>query len=117
MGLGSTAKKVQKLADLAEKLYSQVQDVRDRVASLDEDLEATAERVEHVEAEQQRQRALLEALAEERGVDVDAVLDAADAPAEGERVGDSAAASAGGEPDESGAAEGADGEAPGQSVD
>lgn len=78
MGLGSTARKLSSLSDLAEKLYSQVSDLRERVGGLERDLEATRERVDAIDAETRRQRALLEAIAEEQGVDVAAVLDGVD---------------------------------------
>lgn len=88
MGLGSTAKNVQKLADLAEKLYKQVNEVLKRVASLQEDVEEATDDVQAVRREQREQRAILEALADEQGVDVGAVLDDADLeppePAEGD---------------------------------
>lgn len=78
MGLGSTARKLSSLSELAEKLYSQVSDLRERVGGLERDLEATRERVDAIDAETRRQRALLEAIAEEQGVDVAAVLDGVD---------------------------------------
>ena len=73
MGFGSTAKKVQKLADTAEKLYSKLNDLREQVAEMREKLDSTSERVERLERENAHQRALLEALAEEEGIDVDSV--------------------------------------------
>jgi hypothetical protein len=78
MGLGSTAKNVQKLADLAEKLYKQVNEVLKRVGSLQEDVQEATDDVQAVRREQREQRAILEALADEQGVDVDGVLEAAD---------------------------------------
>ncbi|UPV99245.1 DUF5798 family protein [Halorussus gelatinilyticus] len=73
MGFGSTAKKVQKLADTAEKLYSKLNDLREQVAEMRETLDSTSERVERLERENAHQRALLEALAEEQGIDVDGI--------------------------------------------
>lgn len=89
MGLGSTAKKLQSLADTAEDLYARLNDVRTEVADLRTALEETSEQVDRLEREAAAQRALLEALADEQGVDVEATLsdadvgepdDAADAP-------------------------------------
>jgi len=74
MGLGSTAKKVQKLADRAEQLYAQLQDVRERMSGLEESAKETEQRVQRIERELEGQRALLVALAEERGIDPDRVL-------------------------------------------
>ncbi|WP_435179619.1 DUF5798 family protein [Halorussus sp. AFM4] len=73
MGLGSTAKKVQKLADTAEKLYSKLNELRDQVTEMREKLDTTSERVERLERENAEQRALLEAIAEDRGIDVDEI--------------------------------------------
>jgi len=71
MGFGSTAKKVQKLADTAEKLYSKLNELREQVAEMREKLDSTSERVERLERENAQQRALLEAIAEEQGIDPD----------------------------------------------
>ncbi|WP_276272177.1 DUF5798 family protein [Haloarcula litorea] len=75
MGLGSTAKKVQKVADVAEKLYAKVNELKEQVENLRETVEDTNERVESVERDLTEQRALLEAVAEESDVDVQSVLD------------------------------------------
>lgn len=116
MGLGSTAKKIQTVADRAEQLYKQLVDVRERVMALEETTTETADRVETIETELEKQRAVVDALAEERGIDVDQVLaDAAiedvDADDETDDDGDgdaeNADSSAGGEGAD--AADGADG--------
>jgi peptidoglycan hydrolase CwlO-like protein len=78
MGFGSTAKKVQKLADTAEKLYSKLNELREQVTQMREKLDSTSERVERLERENARQRALLEAIAEEQGIDAAEIE--ADAP-------------------------------------
>ncbi|MFC7069094.1 DUF5798 family protein [Halobaculum lipolyticum] len=75
MGLGSTAKKLQTVADMAEKLYAKVNEIREQVESVQRSVETTETRVEALERESVRQRAVIEALAERQGVDVDAVLD------------------------------------------
>lgn len=74
MGFGSTAKKIQKVADVADKLYTKVNELKMQVQELSETVEDTNDRVDDVERQLAEQRALLEALAEERDVDVDAVL-------------------------------------------
>ncbi|PSP90584.1 hypothetical protein BRC90_01360 [Halobacteriales archaeon QS_4_69_34] len=74
MGLGSTAKKLQTVADMAEKLYGRVDELREQVAAMREQVETTGERVERIEHELHEQRALLGALAETRDVDVERVL-------------------------------------------
>lgn len=80
MGLGSTAKKVQTVADTAEKLYVRVNEMREQVEQLRQTVSTTEERLERVEAELAEQRALVAALAEERGVDVESVLADVEAP-------------------------------------
>ncbi len=69
MGFGSTAKKLQTLADTAETLYQQLSDVRERMADLEATAQTTSERVEALETEVQQQRALLEAIATEHDID------------------------------------------------
>lgn len=90
MGLGSTAKKVQQLGDLAEKLYKMVNEVLERVGDLQERVEQSTEDIRAVRREQREQRAILEALAAEQGVDVDAVVAEADValPEDGEGATD-----------------------------
>ncbi len=78
MGLGSTAKKIQKISDVAEKLYANIRDVRERVVSLEESADETNERVTRLERRVQRQSAILEAMAEQQGIDVEATVDEAD---------------------------------------
>jgi uncharacterized coiled-coil DUF342 family protein len=73
MGLGGTAKKIQKLADTAEKLYSKLNELREQVAEMREQLDATSERVETLERQAAEQHALLEALSEEQGIDPEEV--------------------------------------------
>lgn len=74
MGLGSTAKKIQTLADRAEQLYVKLKEVHERVLSVEGTVEDTQARVKELESELEHQRVVMEALAEERGVDVDAVV-------------------------------------------
>lgn len=88
MGLGGTARKLQKVADVAEKLYAQVGELREKVAELHDRVETTTEQIEHLEAENRRQRALIEALAEGQGIDVAGVLDDVEAELEAEQEGD-----------------------------
>jgi peptidoglycan hydrolase CwlO-like protein len=78
MGFGSTAKKIQKLADMAEQLYERLQEVRAEVDATRETVEETNERMSDLEAEVAAQRALLEELAAAQGVDVAAVREGVD---------------------------------------
>lgn len=74
MGLGSTAKKIQTVADRAEQLYKQLVDVRKRVMELEETADETGDRVATIETEQEKQRAVLDAIAEQQGIDVEQAL-------------------------------------------
>ncbi|WP_121822094.1 DUF5798 family protein [Halostella salina] len=74
MGLGSTAKKLQNVADRAEQLYKQLADVRERVMKLEKTTTETGDRVERMETELEKQRAVLDAIAADRGIDVDQLL-------------------------------------------
>lgn len=80
MGLTSTANTVSKLSDLAEKLYKRVEAIRKQVEGITETVDNTNERVARLEDELAEQRALVEALAAESGVDVEATLDDLDDP-------------------------------------
>ncbi|MFC6976007.1 DUF5798 family protein [Halomicroarcula sp. GCM10025709] len=84
MGLGSTAKKIQKVADIAEELYSKVNELKSQLQELRGTVEETNDRVDELDRELAEQRALLEAVAEEQGIDVatvqtDALIDDAEA--------------------------------------
>jgi archaellum component FlaC len=68
--LGGAGKKIQTMVELAEELYERVNELRERVESVSGTVEDTAERVERLEGELADQRAIVEALAEERGIDV-----------------------------------------------
>ncbi len=84
MGLGSTAKKIQAVADRAEQLYKQVQDLQHRIIGLEESVDETSEAVTTLEHNITEQRALLIAMAEKEGLDAEAILaDAAIEEAEG----------------------------------
>ncbi|MCD2202240.1 DUF5798 family protein [Halobacterium sp. KA-6] len=74
MGFGSTAKKLQKVTEMADKLYERFERLREQVNDLTETVEDTHGRVADLEAELAEQRALVEALAEKEGVDVESVV-------------------------------------------
>jgi len=80
MGLGGTAKKLQKVASMAEDLYSRMNEVVAQIQELQSDLEETSAQVDDLERQVAEQRALIEAMAAESGVDVDAVLAGLDLP-------------------------------------
>ncbi len=74
MGIGGTAKKLQKVAEMGEELYKRINDLRAQVAEMRETVTATHERVDRLEREVAEQRAILQALAEREGIDVDALI-------------------------------------------
>jgi chromosome segregation ATPase len=74
MGIGGTAKKLQKVAEMGEELYKRINDLRTQVAEMRETVNATHERVDRLENEVAEQRAILKALAEHEGLDVDALI-------------------------------------------
>ncbi len=88
MGLGKTTKKIQMLADTAEKMYHRLNEVREQVESTQTTVQDTGDRVQKLESEITEQRAILEAIATELDIDLDAVraeahiLDAEEAAAE-----------------------------------
>lgn len=71
MGLGSATKKIQQVADIAEKLYEKLNGLRAQVNAMREDVTETRKRVDAMEHQVDRQAVLLEALAEREGIDVD----------------------------------------------
>jgi septal ring factor EnvC (AmiA/AmiB activator) len=69
--IGSATKKIQKLSTLAEKLYEKVNELQKRVEETTQTVNETSDRVAKLDAELAEQRALLEAVADEQGIDVD----------------------------------------------
>ncbi len=80
MDIAGTKQKIQRVVKVGEETYKKINQVIEQVEQLREDLEKTSEQVDHIEREQAEQRALLESLAEEQGLDVDATLDDVEYP-------------------------------------
>lgn len=74
MGLGSTTKKIQLLAERAEQMYNQVGELREQINELRDTVEETGRQVDTLEKRDERQWVILQAIAEEQGIDVDVVL-------------------------------------------
>ncbi len=92
MGLGGATRKLQKVADMGEELYSRINELREQILEVRETVQETNERVAAVENRLDGQTAILEALAEKEGLDVDELLtevaiEEAEAPAENDRSG------------------------------
>lgn len=75
--LGNAGQKISRIVDLAEELYERVVELREQVSELRETSRETRDRVVDLEAELATQRALLEALAEAQGLDVESIRSAA----------------------------------------
>ncbi|MEM4782699.1 MAG: DUF5798 family protein [Halalkalicoccus sp.] len=74
MGLGSTTKKIQMMADKAEQLYAQLNEVKQQLEDLRVKVDTTHETVTGLEVKHEQNRAILEALAEKEGIDVEQVI-------------------------------------------
>lgn len=74
MGLGSTAKKIQKVADVADDLYTKVNELKTQLQDLRQTVEETNERVDSVDRELAEQRVLIEAIAEQQGIETQDVV-------------------------------------------
>jgi len=107
MGFGDTAKKIQTLADKAERTYQKINELRSEVEETQTTVLDTSERVQRLENEMAEQRAVLDAVAREVGVDLESVsteahiTEAERAAAEGaagNATDDAPAESDGGEP-------------------
>ena len=79
MGLGGTAKKLQKVMDAAEQLYSKMNEVVRELKEVQSDVEATSEQVDRIERDLAEQRALLEAMAAQQGLNTESLIAEADA--------------------------------------
>lgn len=73
MGLGSTAKKIQMLAEKAEQMYQKLNELRTEVEHTQTTVNDTSERIQKLEVEMAEQRAVLDAVATEVGVDLETV--------------------------------------------
>jgi len=103
MPFGDTAKKVQRLSTLAEQTYEKINQLVSQLQDLRERVESTSDQLDTMDRELAEQRAIVEALAAEQGVDVDEIV----AQVEEER-GESAESDEATESPEAEAAEGAD---------
>jgi predicted RNase H-like nuclease (RuvC/YqgF family) len=91
MGLGSTAAKLKKLVNMVEQVFEQMKELRDRVQELDETIDDMDQRLDRIDARGKREEALLSALAEQDGIDVESLLEE---PQPGDPTADSTASEA-----------------------
>ncbi len=80
MDIAGTKKKLQRMVKVAEETYKKINEVIEKVEQLQKDLATTSEQVDHIEIELAEQRAIIEALAEEEGIDIEEILDAVEYP-------------------------------------
>jgi uncharacterized protein YaaN involved in tellurite resistance len=88
MDITGTKNKIQRLSKIVEQSYKKINEMLERMQALQEDLETTSEQVDDMENDLARQRALLDAIAQQQGIDPEEVIAAADIPDE-EAVPDS----------------------------
>jgi len=74
MGLGGATRKLQKVADMGEELYSRISELREQILEMRETVTETNRRVAALENKLDGQAAILEAIAEKEGIDVDELL-------------------------------------------
>ncbi|MGM0716713.1 MAG: DUF5798 family protein [Halobacteriota archaeon] len=74
MGLGGATRKLQKVADMGEELYSRISELREQMLEVHETVKETDKRVAALENKVDGQTAIIEALAESEGIDVDELL-------------------------------------------
>lgn len=85
MAFSSATKKLQQVVDMAEDVYTRLDGLREEIDEVRERVERTDDRVERMERTLEGQLALIRALAEEEGIEVEPVLtDAAIDEAEGD---------------------------------
>ncbi|WP_336136447.1 DUF5798 family protein [Natronomonas amylolytica] len=74
MGLGGATKKLQKVADMGDELYSRINELREQIIEMRETVQDTNQRVDALENKLDQQGAILEALAEKEDINVDELL-------------------------------------------
>lgn len=80
MDIAGTKKKIQRATKVAEESYKKMNEMMEKIQRLQEDLETTNQQVDHIEYELAEQRVLLEALAQQQGLDVAQLLEDANLP-------------------------------------
>jgi septal ring factor EnvC (AmiA/AmiB activator) len=91
MGLGSTAAKLKQLVSKVEQVFEQIQELRARVQELDETIDDMDQRLDRIDTRGKREEALLSALAEREGIDVESLVGESDPE---ERAADGSASEA-----------------------
>jgi DNA anti-recombination protein RmuC len=82
MDIAGTKQRVQRMIKVAEASYQKITELLERMEKLQNDLETTSHQVDHIEHDLAQQQVLLEALAEQQGLDPEQLLEEADLPPE-----------------------------------
>lgn len=80
MDIAGTKEKLQRMVKIAEESYKKMNEMLEKIQKLQEDMETTSEQVNRIEYDVAEQRAILHALAEEQGLDIEEILEEADLP-------------------------------------
>jgi len=80
MDIAGTKKKIQRATTVAEESYKKINELLDKIQRLQEDMETTSRQVDRLEYDIAQQRAIIEAMAENEGLDVEEIIEAADLP-------------------------------------
>jgi len=80
MDITGTKKKIERAIKVAEQSYRKMNELLERVQEMEQALETTSRQVDDMEREMAEQRALLDAIATEQGLDAESVVDEADLP-------------------------------------
>lgn len=80
MDIAGTKQKLQRMMKIAEESYKKMNQMMEKIQRLQEDMTETSAQVDRMEYDMAEQRALLYALAEKEGLDIEAILEAADLP-------------------------------------
>jgi hypothetical protein len=88
MDIAGTKKKIQRATKVAEESYKKMNEMLERMQQMQEDLSTTSTQVDEMEVELAQQRAILESIAAEQGIDTEAVLEEADLLASTDEDGD-----------------------------
>jgi hypothetical protein len=74
MGLGTTAKKLQKVTEMAENVYQRLNELRAQISEMRETTGETQATVDRLETETAEIRAIVEAIADQEDIDTETVI-------------------------------------------
>lgn len=99
MPFSGATKKLQQVADMGDELFAKISDLREQVQQMGESVERTDKRVGRIERRLEHQGAIIEAIATDHEIDVEAVItQAAIGEAEATKAGDASSTPSDSEP-------------------